>query len=268
MGTIKLVKIDNVFNYIPDQIRNEMNDDAQIKSWVLQCLRTIHHQQRFIRDISFHEIENHKVYLPEDLHSIWKVSYAVRRPTELETERLCECEAQTDAANFDLDPDCVSIYHELFITSDYYRNGFKPMAYKGKKLTDNYVCNVNWGGCHGFYSLNSTATIMNVSEASGFVAIEYNVEPKDTHGDFLVPDLPQLWEALSKHVIAKYYEIKSLRNPNLYSMKVQYTQESKILLNEVRGIFKLSNINTSIHRQLVHGKARILRAHLLTRHYD
>lgn len=265
---MKVKIIDNIFNFLPKELREDLGDDAQIKSWVLQALKDISHQDRFIRDISFHEIDNHNVTLPEDLHSIWKVSYATRQPTELETSRLCECEAQTADSIFTLDPECVTIYHELFLRSEYYNTAFRPLKYKGKKLTSNYVCNVNWSGCHGFYSLNSTASILTTSFQTGFLAIEYNTELKDTTGNYLIPDLYQLWEGLANHVLSKYWLSKSIRSPQLRTLADEYAAKSRTFLTEARGIFKLHNINTTVHRQMIHGKNRLLRAHLLLKTED
>lgn len=264
-----LINIENVFNYVPTNLRRELSDDDQIKSWALQALRTVNHSQKYVKDISFHDIENHSITLPDDVYKIYKVSYAASEPTNLQILSLCQCEAQTDSANFSLSTDCLPIYHELFLKSDYYQSGFRPMAYKKSRLTDNYVCNVQWGGCYGFYSLNATGTHMTFSEQSGFVAIEYFAEPKDTSGSFLVPDYPQLWLGLAAYVKAKFYEDRSiLAEQNSYQLYQSNLLEARSYLNEMRGIFKLQGIDTSLHREIIYGKSRILRAHLLIRHHD
>lgn len=269
MISSKLVPLDNVFNYLPKTLRRELSDDNQIRSWALQALRTVEHNQRYVKDISFHDIENHRANLPEDVYKIYKVSYATAQPTDLEISSLCACEAQTDSANYSLEADCIPIYHQLFLNSDYYQAVFKPMAYKGSRLTDNYVCNVAWGGCHGFYSLNSLGTVMTFSEEEGFVAIEYLAEPKDDDGKFLVPDLPQLWSGLSAWIKAKFYEDRSvMAEQNSYQLYQSNLSEARNWLNEARGIFKLNGIDASAHRQLIYGPARILKAHLTVRTHD
>jgi len=266
---MKLVPIDNIFNYLPKNLRRELSDDTQILSWALQALRTVNHSQKYVKDITFHEISNHKAYLPEDLHKVYKVSYAIREPDNLEIDRLCECQPQTDAANFSLETNCIPLYHELFLTSNYYLTGFKPMAYKKTKLTDNYVCNVKWGGCYGFYSLNTSASIMTFSEQTGFVAIEYFAEPKNDDGKFLVPDVPALWNGLSAYVKAKFYEDRMIMSEqNSLQLYQQSLLESKNWLDDARGQFKLGGINLPLHRQFIQGNSRLLRAHLLTRTHD
>lgn len=265
----ELTAIDNVFNYLPNTLRRELSDDDQIKSWALQALRMVNHSDKYVKDVSFHDISNHKVTLPDDVYKIYKVNYAVTEPTDMQILSLCQCEAQTDSTLFSLEQDCLPIYHRLFLQSDYYLNGFKPMAYKKTRLTDNYVCNVNWGGCHGFYSLDSTGTYLTTSEQSGFVAIEYFAEAKDTKGNFLVPDYPQLWLGLAAYIKAKFYEERSiLAEQNSNSLYQQYLLESRTWLNEMRGIFKLQGINTALHRELIYGPARILKAHLLIKQHD
>lgn len=266
---IKLIPLDNVFNYLPKTLRRELSDDDQIRSWALQALRTVNHGQRYIKDISFHDIENHRANLPDDVYKIYKVSYATSQPTDLQIDSLCRCTAQTDSANYSLEDDCVPIYHQLFLNSDYYQSGFKPMAYKKTRLADNYVCNVQWGGCHGFYSLDSTGTVMTFSEATGFVAIEYFAEPKNDKGDFLVPDLPQLWSGLAAWIKAKFYEERSIQaEQNSYQLYQSNLLEARQWLNEARGIFKLQGIDTVLHRQMIYGQSRILKAHLTVRTHD
>lgn len=263
------INIDKVFNYIPKRLREELADDDQIRSWCLQALRRVNHSERYIKDVSFHDVENHKITLPTDLHKIYKVSYAITEPTDLQQLSLCQCEAQTDSSVFSLSTDCVPIYHELFLTSDYYLQGFRPMAYKKTRLTDNYVCNVNWGGCYGFYSLNTTGSIMTLSEQSGFVVIEYFAEMKDDDGNFLVPDVEALWQGMASWVKAKFYEDRAIMSEqSSFQLYQQYQRESKVWLDDARGIFKLSGIDTALHRELVKGTSRILRAHLLIKHHE
>lgn len=265
----KLAPLDNVFNFLPKNLRRELSDDDQIRSWALQALRTVNHSQRYIKDISFHDIVNHRANLPDDVYKIYKVSYASEQPTDLQIASLCACEAQTDSANYSLEDDCIPIYHQLFLNSDYYTSTFRPMAYKKTRLADNYVCNVQWGGCHGFYSLDSTGSVMTFSEQDGFVAIEYLAEPKNDNGDFLVPDLPQLWSGLAAWIKAKFYEDKSiLAEQNSFQLYQANLAEARQWLNEARGIFKLSGIDTALHRQMIYGSSRILRAHLTIKTHD
>lgn len=266
---MKRVPLDNLFNYLPRTLRRELSDDNQIRSWALQALRTVEHSQRYVKDITFHDIINHRINLPDDLHKVYKVSYASEEPSDMDLENLCECTAQTDSTNYSLEDDCVPIYHHMFLNSDYYRNTFKPMAYKKTSLADNYVCNVNWGGCHGFYSLNSTGTVMTFSEEDGYVAIEYFAEPKDGDGNFLVPDVPALWEGLSAWVKAKFYEERTIMSEqNSDQRRLQSMSEARTFLNDVRGQFKLGGIDTALHRQMIYGKSRILKAHLTVKTHD
>lgn len=264
-----LKPLDNVFNYLPRTLRRELNDDDQIRSWALQALRRVHHSDRYIKDITFHDITNHRISLPDDVKKVYKVSYATSQPSQLEIDSLCRCEAQTDSSTYTLEDDCVPIYHQLFLNSDYYHNTFKPMAYKKSRLTDNYVCNVNWGGCYGFYSLDTTGTVMTFSEKEGFVAIEYLAEIKDTDGNFLVPDIEELWQGLASWIKAKFFEERTIvSEQNSDQRYLANLQESKVWLTQARGILKLRNIDTALHRNLVQGSSRILRAHLLSRTHD
>ena len=73
---IKLIPLDNVFNYLPKTLRRELSDDDQIRSWALQALRTVNHGQRYIKDISFHDIENHRANLPDDEDGFYNKNYS------------------------------------------------------------------------------------------------------------------------------------------------------------------------------------------------
>lgn len=267
--SVKLVNIDKVFNYIPNTMREQLSDDSQIKSWALQALRTVEHSERYVKDVWFADVINHKVELPEDLHKIYKFSYAAQEPTDLEIDSLCACKAQTDSANYILETNCLPVYHNLFLNSAYYKNTFSPMAYKKTRLTDYYVCNVQWGGCYGHYSLDSAGKVATVSEKSGFVAIEYFAEAKDEEGHFIVPDLEQLWQGMAAWAKAKFFEENIFHSEQGSDQRRgQFMIEARQWLNEARGILKLRNIDTSLHRAMVHGSSRILKAHLTIKTHD
>lgn len=264
-----LIRLDNVFNYLPKTVRRELNDDDQILSWALQALRTVNHTNKLVKSVSFHDIVNHKITLPVDLKKVYKVSYATEEPDDLTISTLCSCEAQTDSSTFTIDKDCRPLYHRLFLTSDYYLKCFTPMQYKKVRLTDQYVCNVNWGGCYGFYSLNTTGTMMTFSEKSGFVVIEYFAEPKDDYGNFLVPDLVSLWNGLADYITAKFYQDRAVqKEQNANQLYQQYLLSSRNWLNDARGYFKLNSIDLAMHRHLIYSDSRIMKAHLLVRHDD
>jgi hypothetical protein len=255
-----LISIDNVFNFVPRPIREEVNDDTQIKSWALQALRMVETPAKYIKEIWFHEVSNHSAPLPEGLHKIYKASFSQREPIE----GFCRCQGTTEPLEI-LQKDCVSLYHTLYLQGSEIISSWQPLAYKGHKLSDKYVCKVDWGGCKGHYSLTSNLSHIRVSHESGFVAIEYLAEAKDEEGNFLVPDLPQLWLGMSHYIQAQHYnERAAMAEQNANNLYMQHLNLSRHQLQEARSILKMQHIDIAAHRALIKIPSRFSKINLKT----
>lgn len=263
-----MIKLDSIFNYFPKRLREQIADDDQIRSWALQVLKMVKiPNARYIKDIHFDEVVNHKVELPNNLKKIYKVSFAKNPPSDKEFYDFCQCDG-TDEPTEVLDEDCTRIYHQLFLDSEYYRSSYRPMSYKGMRLTDNYVCNVNWGDCYGHYSLNSTGKYLTTSESSGYIAIEYFAELMDGE-DYLIPDIEELKLAMSHFAEAQYYRNNvGFAEQNSNQLYMQNLQQAKTYLLDARAQLIGQNINVPLHRELINYNSRITKVHRLFRHYD
>jgi len=256
-----MIQLDAVFNYIPKQVRQDLADDDQIRSWALQVLKMLRvPNSRYVKDIHFDQVVNHKVKLPANLKKIYKVSYAKEPPTNDQFNDFCRCEGTTDSLDV-LDQDCTQIYHHLFLSSDYYLSQYAPLAYKGMTLTDNYICNVNWGGCKGFYSIDTSRNYLTVSEQNGYIAIEYFAE-YTLDGKFMIPDLEELKLAMSHYVVAQYYRGRVTNaEANSNTLYMQNLQQAKTFLLDARAQLIGANINVPLHRELINYDSRITKIH-------
>lgn len=261
-----MIQLDSVFNYIPKKVREDLSDDDQIRSWALQVFKMLRiPNARYIKDVLFDEVVNHKVKLPHNLKQIYKVSFAKNPPTDEQFNDFCRCDESDTIA----DKDCTTVYHHLFLNSDYYLSQYKPMQYKGIRLTDNYICNVEWGGCNGFYSIDSTGQYLTVSEPNGYIVIEYYAELQDDNGNFLIPDMEELKLAMSHYVVAQYYRDRVTNaEQNSNQLYMQNLQQAKTWLMDARAQLIGSNINIPLHRELINYDSRITKVHRRFRTHD
>jgi len=258
-----------MFNYVPSTLREDLTDDDQIRSWALQVLKMLNiPNARYVKDILFDEVTNHKVKLPENLKKIYKVSFAEQPPTDDQFNDFCRCEGTTDAQDV-LDEDCTTVYHHLFLSSDYYQSKYQPMQYKGIRLSDDYICNVEWGGCRGFYSIDTTGQYLTLSEATGYVVIEYYAEMTDANGNYLIPDIEALKNSMAHYVIAMYYRDRAIRaERNAYQLYKDNLQTAKTYMLDARAQLIGGNINIPLHRELINYDSRITKVHRRFRTHD
>lgn len=259
-----MIQLDAIFNYIPKTVREELADDDQIRSWALQVLKMINiPDARYEKAIHFDTIENHKVKLPEDLKKIYKVSFASQPPTDKEFNEFCRCGEENGVQ---VDKDCTTIYHHLFLNSTYYQSQYSPVAYKGIRLNSDYVCKVNWSGCYGFYSTDGN--YLTMSEPHGYVAVEYFAELKES-GNYLIPDIEELKLAMSHWVEAQYYRDRLSRaEANMGSMYQSNLMQAKNYFLNARAILLARGINVPLHRELIYGESRIKKIHTKIRPND
>jgi len=253
-----LLSIENIFNYLPRVIREEVNDDTQILSWALQGLRTIESPARYIKEIWFTKVNNHTAPLPKGLHKIYKVSFSTVEPID----GFCRCQGSDDP-DMSIEKDCVSIFHTLYLNSYRHTHGWQTLAYKGFSLSSQYVCKVSWGACKGYYSLTSNLSHIRTSFESGFLAVEYLAEAKDEEGNFLAPDITQLWLGLSHYIQAQYYNDRAaMAEQNANNLYMQHLNLARNQMQEARSILALKHIDISEHRALIKMPSRFSKSYI------
>lgn len=205
------ISIDNVFNYIPVGLRNQVADDDQIRSWSLQAARSLNFKHfQYVRDISFAVVENHQTVFPVDLKKIIKVK-ALKNSTlnESEVDILYNC---CDIGDWELYPEgktfaeACPIYHKLFVTSTFYKNCWEPVE-RVQNLADDYMCKIEFDGCDDVYSYDNQTGIAQFTFKSGVVAIVGYYNAKDANNNFLLPEEPiDLWQYMAAYVKARFFE--------------------------------------------------------------
>jgi len=111
IGTLEYKPLRHVMNYIPNTYRRELDDVQQWESWALQKLRTVNMHDRFIHDLAFIDIVNHKGQLPAGLKKITGISILYKSPTDEELSSLNSCvkyDNYKDALADDDETDCPS----------------------------------------------------------------------------------------------------------------------------------------------------------------
>lgn len=197
------VPLTHIFNYIPSSIRVKASDDDQLKSYALQGWRLLNHSTRFVKDIAFLDVVNHKASFPAGIKRIQSVRRYVDQYFNDECfESICN---DFELPQNDSFANPCNIQLKTFLQSEFYNHAWSPVI-RIKHLTQDYLCKHADDTCKPFYSLDVAYNIATFSFNEGVVALEYyrNLKKND---EFLLPEEPEvLWHYLGAFTLYKYFE--------------------------------------------------------------
>ena len=262
-------KINHVLTYIPQSFQRELNDTEQWLSWALQYLRTVSQEQRFVKELVCLPFTNHRLELPKGLKKITDIRLLTNDPTDEELEAISGCVAydsyKQDAVDTDptfSDTGC-AVYHQMFLDSSYYNNCWKPMRYHGiagkNYFSSSCLKVIKSSNCSVGFSLGVDCCLL-IDEKDGYVCIEYLTEPKDSKGNFIVPEHPtHLWKALAHYGISQYFLNKSAFEARYYNLYEAEMMKARSYMREAKGIYKQQNLSFSMQSEIIAGDQRIIR---------
>lgn len=268
MINTELTSLDNIFNYVPKTIRREQRDDAQIKSWALQAWKSLYTPLRYVKDIIFLQVTDHKTDLPDCIKKIIRVTLLGDINNVEQVNSLYECACTTPTGEEDIIPTgtlgfdtACNTYYRLFTSSKAYRECFTPLRYIGT-WGDSFVCKGGYTTtCENTYTLVGNNTGIQTSFKDGVIAIEYFSEMTDEEGNYMLPKSPEkLWQYLSAYVKARHWEERmSGREDGTYSLYQQYRMEEVNWGKEVRGYFNGKAIRFRNLEGIIYGETDLIR---------
>lgn len=263
---IKTIPITSIFNFISKQVRAQEQDDEQLLSWAYQRYRTSQNALRWIKDMTFLEVENYQAKLPSTVQRIWRVLHCVDK-LNIEELEDCECEPRegTSDPTATIDQSAGLVYHTLFLNSQAYRDKFMPMAYAGTPLSKKFICNVHTGQCNGAatYSLSSDFCSIRTSFEQGVIALEFLATPLDEEGLPLIPEQPtELWQGMAHYAEAQHWRNRAaMKEESAFGMFQSNLQMANQYMREANAFLTGRLLRQDIARAQIYGPARVLRVH-------
>lgn len=247
------ISLDDILNEIPTSLRSEYGDDDRIKSLAWRALRVFNIPQlKYVYDMDFFDIIDHKVQLPAGVQGIEAVYVYTGQmaPDKLSTLfDECACEDEK------LPTTCMPLYHRIFISHPEIQNTFER-AVDLKNVSERMVRHTDMACGKYQYKASYDLTTLTISECSGVVAVIWKEFVRDECG-LLVPQEPySLWQYMKAHVMYSIYEELG----DIQRMQMYITQR-KAYLDEATGDINLRNFNFQLHRNIVFGRAKIIDIH-------
>lgn len=253
---MEYVKLDHVFNYISPAIRQMFSDDEQFKSWALSAYRTLNDwRTRYVKDIYFADVVNHKAPLPPGRKRIISVRKFSDTYTSGEAfSELC----QTELPNYDSFASPCPISAKYFLESNFYLNFWIPVIWAGN-LEDNYLCRVQNESCNFVYSTKPGSETATFDFCEGTVVYEYYKNATDDSGNFLLPREPEvLWYYLGAFCSYKFWSFQyDLSKDGAMQKRREYQQEMANLRGDAKAALMFGGISLYLNRHITFDEMRI-----------
>lgn len=272
------VPIENVFNFIPVPVRDQIGDDDQILSWCMQYLRTLNIRERYVQDWTVERVENHRASMPAGYRKIENMTFLRLPPTDKEIDGIQQVlgiRPQSSGTQHDEDREikyhpefAPKIYYQLFVDSAYHAREHCKLNFVGNTTAEFFSSEAyrdflqkRPGRCTIDFSISPDGCDLQFSEASGWVSILYTTEMRNGEGEFTLPDEPvQMWQALGHFAIAQYWLNQThTGKPDAFSMYQQFLNMARTYMLEAKGIFKMKNISFDRLSDITYRSSRILR---------
>lgn len=231
-----------VLNYLPAKLIEEQSNTLQIESWALQALRSINFEQKYQKKICILEIKDHKAELPNGIKQINLVTYLYKQPSSSDIVSLSYCTKQEyDIKCTDNDICTLPIYHSLWINSDYYKNNYQPLNYKG--IGERNLC-IRYGdySCDYGFSIDINNLIWTDFK-DGIICIDYLSELQNETGEFIVPNDVDLLRGCAEYVMYQHWLNRSMvHEETAFRKSSEHLHRAERLLTKAKSKFLLKNI--------------------------
>ena len=226
----KYISIKAVMNYLPDGLMEEWSE-ADIVKTAMQGYKS-NVQNSFIRyNLLFcvSKIVDHVANLPLGLKGILDISYSRYKMNPVE-----EGESTNDPSVYlrtDYNGRTTSIFQAMVFND--VRKYTQAMRYTGQnsELVHNGCLNLLCNDCLN-WSIDKSLETVTADAKDGYLYILYKAVPMDGE-EFLLPDDPNLLQALAYYVEAKHWQSRSFRKEeNANNMFVERMQMANAAFNE------------------------------------
>lgn len=259
-----MTTINSVVARLPKPVLEE-SSMSDVKGWILDGLRLLPDGVLYAPKIGFFELEDGKMYLPKDVHTVNSVIWQHTDPDESCCNSITE---NIEQPCYTCDPYEVRtqvckplIYFSIFLYSNYYNRCFTTLRYAGKDKS------LLTGGCPNLSCNNRPSFVITPDKIlytqsfdCGWLCINYNALLCDESGEVMIPDNQTMFEFLISYVMWKHWEERAmLKEENAVQMYDRYKQEKDILYRKARGNYMLRNVEIDLLIEATKGSyARLL----------
>jgi hypothetical protein len=210
----KMVSIRRVLADVYTLIDQNMGvTEDVLMEWAATGLAHFYNYKVLEEAICFRRVENHQTVVPTNMVDILSVMYLLDSQTEI-GDRPCpddkphsECISVTDTKYLN-DEKTVSKKKLYELKTDPKWTAWKYLSVGNSHATlslMNEDCPNIGAICEHTFMLTGTDVIRTTFE-KGWIAIHYRRPPIDENGDFLIPDIPNVSEALLSYVLMKIFQ--------------------------------------------------------------
>jgi len=237
---INYTSAEKVIPTLPSSIlRNE--DKTKILSWVYKGFQELNLPQNNQVKCCIYTVKNHKAQLCSDVRSIVSVTKYNENISPFSLEPYL-----STMEDGELERDCVGNYtlnSELFLASYDYKNSFLPLKYIGNSAyVSSKCCNLFAHNCNDTYSITPDRYI-NTSNKEGQFCVVYNSHVRDSFGNLMILDLPEVINYLRSYVIYSHLEDRVLTEERMIGVSDREFQKMNNLYKKARGKAILMSTN-------------------------
>jgi len=244
----KWIKLDTVLSDVAGSLDSAMWDENDVREWAFRALRSIGGTNAYERDVESLEVTNYKACLPDDLRVIELLAYKID-------------DSLTD------DDVLENIMADLGYDNDYYYQGFTGTNWFSSQYAPLRLASSPWArtvhceNCVNIYSISEHTYTVNANNTittsfeTGTVCLAYLRLPKDADGDYLVPDIESVLDAIRYYVLMRLWEYRmNMKEEGSANLHMHYKRMWSVAAQKAKGemlkpsLDQLENIRQSRNR--------------------
>lgn len=218
MNNTTFVSIKSVLYDLSTVLPEQEFDRVLLTEWAHKALRKVHSSLKYESEVCLINVEEHKGQLPSDLKYLTQMAY--KPYDDVDSNDL---EAVKKALGIDLTNNTEIVKNlpdkAVYGLTNLYKNKWRPLRASTNSFFQSITCptdiypdmyfDYDCPHCKDEYYLSPDLSI-TTSFKKGLVMLAYLRYAKDTEGYELVPDEPNILEALFHYCLYRYYTVKAL----------------------------------------------------------
>lgn len=213
---MNLIPLKTVLHEVSTNIDSEYIDEDDILSWAYLALNKLHSKARFHNKTKIILLQQHKARLPRDAKKLIQIAYAVAAPgndlASLEA-KLKDCVTHACDEVILTEEELAKVNQKFSLcwqplrlaTSTFHNSVLNPVSILDKNRY-NEMYDLYPRSEHE-YSIEAECIVSTLNK--GFLYISYLTDIIEEDGEILIPDNPELVEALFHYVMYRYWLKKS-----------------------------------------------------------
>lgn len=200
MSMYSWLPIKKFLNNVPPNILKEI-DSTTLTSWAFEFIREYFKKLAIETKIVVIPITNNKGKLPAGIIGFHDALYS-----QIEPKNGCE-----KTKTFDEEDEYYWVYN-IVDEFDIYLNSAIPMSYKGRDphlIVDSKI-SFYCKQCEIGFSVDKQMSCITVDRSDGYAIVVYSTYLQNDNKEFLIPEIPHLFNALAHYAQYKFWENKTV----------------------------------------------------------